>query len=107
MKILKKIFKKKQSSSEAKEIEINNIQEIMGIKAEYEKQKSEILSEAYRVSESIKGEGDAEATAIYSGSYGKDLDFYTFYKTINKWNGKLNCQNQEEIMGFLFENKEK
>ena len=31
-------------------------------------------------SEALKGEGDAEATAVYAGAYGKDEEFYSFLR---------------------------
>ena len=41
-----------------------------------------IMSEAYRQAEIKKGEGDAEAARIYAEAYGKDPDFYQFWKTL-------------------------
>jgi membrane protease subunit HflC len=41
-----------------------------------------IESEAYRISEEIKGKADAEATQIYAESYGKDPDLYQFLKNL-------------------------
>ena len=52
------------------------------IKAEANKQKEIILSEAYREAEKIKGEGDAGAMRIYAQAFGKDPDFYKFLRTL-------------------------
>ncbi len=48
------------------------------IRANANKDKEIILAEAYGKSEALRGEGDAEATAIYAGAYGKDEEFLFF-----------------------------
>ena len=57
-----------------------------GKKAEWlgklENEKRSIASEAYRKSEEIKGNADAEAAAIYAAAYNKDPEFYTFWKSM-------------------------
>jgi modulator of FtsH protease HflC len=50
------------------------------IRATANKDKEIILAEAYGKSEALRGEGDAEATAIYAGAYGKDEEFYSFVR---------------------------
>jgi modulator of FtsH protease HflC len=96
---------KRRMMAEKERISIDEIsmgkEQAQEIRVVSETDKSVILSEAYRKSEILKGEGDAQAAKIYAGSYDKDKDFYGFYKTINKWNGKLNCQNQDNIKKYL------
>ena len=50
------------------------------ISANANKDKEIILAEAYAKSEALRGEGDAEATAIYAGAYGRDEEFYSFVR---------------------------
>jgi modulator of FtsH protease HflC len=54
-------------------------QKILGDK---ERDLREIISEAYKRSEEIKGNADAEATIIYSSAHGLDPEFYSFLKTL-------------------------
>lgn len=60
-----------------------------GRKADYlgklEKDKLTIESEAYRESEEIKGNADAEATRIYAEAYNIDPEFYTFWKSLESY----------------------
>lgn len=60
-----------------------------GRKADYlgklEKDKLTIESEAYRESEEIKGNADAEATRIYAEAYDIDPEFYTFWKSLESY----------------------
>ncbi len=50
------------------------------IRANANKDKEIIMAEAYGKSEALKGEGDAEATAVYAAAYGKDEEFYSFLR---------------------------
>lgn len=52
------------------------------IRAQADRQRQELLAEAYAQSQGIRGEGDAKAASIYSGAYGKNPDFYRFYRSL-------------------------
>ncbi len=60
-----------------------------GIRAEIEgrteKELKIILSEAYKKSQVIKGEGEAKATKIYANAYNKDPEFFAFRKTLETY----------------------
>jgi len=64
-----------------------------GKKAEWlgrlESDKRTIASEAYRKSEEIKGNADAEAAAIYAAAYSKDPEFYSFWKSMDSYKNNL------------------
>jgi len=55
------------------------------IRAEADRQREVILAEAYAKSQSTMGEGDAEASSLYAAAFGKDPDFYTFYKSLEAY----------------------
>ncbi|MGD9600973.1 MAG: protease modulator HflC [Gammaproteobacteria bacterium] len=55
------------------------------IRADADRQRSVISAEAYRDSEILRGEGDATAAAIYAGAYGRNAEFYTFYRSLNAY----------------------
>lgn len=52
------------------------------IRAQADRQREELLAEAYAKSQGVRGEGDAKAAGIYSDAYGKNPDFYRFYKSL-------------------------
>lgn len=64
-----------------------------GKKAEWlgklESDKRTIASEAYRKSEEIKGNADAQAAAIYAAAYNKDPEFYAFWKSMESYKNNL------------------
>ncbi|CAM4152964.1 protease modulator HflC [Bordetella muralis] len=55
------------------------------IRAEADRQREVILAEAYAKSQTVMGEGDAEASGLYAAAFGKDPDFYTFYKSLEAY----------------------
>ena len=55
------------------------------IRAEADREKSEILSKAYEEAQVIMGEGEAEASRIYSDAFSKDREFYTFWRTMETY----------------------
>lgn len=56
-----------------------------GIRADAERQALVIEANAYRDSEQIRGEGDAKAAAIYAEAFGRDPEFYSFYRSLNAY----------------------
>ena len=64
-----------------------------GKKAEWlgklENEKKSLLSKAYAEAERIKGDADARAASIYALSYKKDIDFYTFWKSMEMYRKSL------------------
>ena len=52
------------------------------IRADADKQREIILANAYRESETLRGEGDAKAADIFAKTYSQDSDFYAFYRSM-------------------------
>jgi len=59
------------------------------VRGRKERDLQRIQSEAYRTSEEIKGKADAEASAIYARAYGRDADFYRFWKNLETFRKTL------------------
>jgi len=55
------------------------------IRADADKQREIILANAFRDAEILRGEGDAVAADIYAKSYGEDIEFFTFYRSMNAY----------------------
>jgi len=52
------------------------------IRADADKQREIILANAYRDSEVLRGEGDAQAADIFAKAYSEDSEFYAFYRSM-------------------------
>jgi membrane protease subunit HflC len=53
------------------------------IEGDQERELKRITSEAYKTAQEIMGKADAEATKIYAEAYTKDVDFYSFIKSLD------------------------
>jgi membrane protease subunit HflC len=71
-------------------------EKIMGDK---EREVKTILSEAYKTAKEIEGVADANATEIYAKAFGKDPDFYRFWKTLELYEEHLGGEKTRLILG--------
>jgi membrane protease subunit HflC len=60
-----------------------------GIRAVAERERTVLLAEAQRDADTLRGEGDARATEIYADAYGKNEEFYGFYRSMNAYRDAL------------------
>jgi membrane protease subunit HflC len=68
------------------------------IRADADKQREVIIAEAYREAQKAKGEGDATAAAIYSQSYGKNPEFYAFYRSTEAYKNSFNSKSDVMVL---------
>ena len=59
-----------------------------------DKDKEVIISKAYEESETIKGVADGQAAGIYAEAYGKDREFYEFWKSVESYKKTLPAMNK-------------
>jgi modulator of FtsH protease HflC len=66
------------------------------IRADADRQREVILAQAYRDAQKIKGDGDAKATALYAGAFGRNPEFYAFYRSLDVY--KQGFKNKSDVM---------
>jgi membrane protease subunit HflC len=66
------------------------------IRADADKQRQVILAQAYRDAQKIKGEGDAKASALYAAAFGRNSEFYAFYRSLDAY--KQTFKNKSDVM---------
>ena len=66
------------------------------IQAFADKERTIILANAYRDSEKIRGEGDAISASNYAEAYSQDVDFYSFYRSLESY--KKSFSDQGDIL---------
>lgn len=69
----------------ANELRSTGFAESEKIRADADREREIIIAEAYRDAQQIKGDGDANAAAIYAGAFKKNPDFYSFYKSLEAY----------------------
>lgn len=72
----------KERATVAKAFRSAGEEKAKGIRANADRQRTEILAEAYRKSEEIRGDGDAQAAKIYADAFGADKEFYSFTRSL-------------------------
>jgi len=55
------------------------------ITADADRQREEILAQAYSESQVIRGQGDAKAAATYTAAFGQDPAFFDFYRSLQAY----------------------
>ena len=68
------------------------------IKADADRQKQIIVAEAYRDAQRIKGEGDALAARIYSEAFGRNPEFYSFYRSLEAYRASLRSKSDVMVL---------
>jgi membrane protease subunit HflC len=66
------------------------------IRADADRQREVIVSEAYRDAQKIKGEGDAKASALYAEAFGRDPQFAQFYRSLEAY--RATFRNKSDVM---------
>jgi membrane protease subunit HflC len=80
----------------ANELRASGAAEGEKIKADADKQREVILAEAYRDAQKTKGEGDARASAIYASAFGRNPEFYSFYRSLEAY--KQSFGSKSDVM---------
>jgi membrane protease subunit HflC len=55
------------------------------IRADADRQREVILAEAYRDAQTVKGDGDAKASALFADAFGRDPQFAQFYRSLEAY----------------------
>lgn len=68
------------------------------IRADADKQREVIIAEAFREAQRIKGEGDAKAAETYAAAYGKNPEFYAFYRSLDAYRNSFKSRNDVMVL---------
>jgi membrane protease subunit HflC len=78
------------------------------IRAEADRQQTVIVAEAERDAQRLRGEGDAEAAAIFANAAQADPSFYAFYRSLEAYrnsltdgNGVIVLDNKDPFLQYL------
>lgn len=82
----------------ANELRSTGAAEAEKIKADADKQKEVIVAEAYRDAQQVKGEGDARAAAVYAAAFGKNPEFYAFYRSMQAYRESFRSKSDVMVL---------
>jgi membrane protease subunit HflC len=81
---------------EASELRAAGVAEAEQIRTDAEQQRTTILAEAQRQAQTIQGEGDAKASQLYAQSFGKNPEFYRFYRSMEAY--RATFKNRSDVL---------
>jgi len=68
------------------------------VRAEADRQSLELVSSAQRDADIIRGEADAESNRVYAEAYGRDPEFFNFYRSLSAYEQALKGNNSSMVM---------
>ncbi|NML14285.1 protease modulator HflC [Azohydromonas caseinilytica] len=80
----------------ANELRSTGAAEAERIRADADRQREVIVAEAYRDAQKIKGEGDAQASALYADAFGRDPQFAQFYRSLEAY--RASFRQKSDVM---------
>jgi membrane protease subunit HflC len=94
------IYKRMQTEREreAKEFRAKGAEEAQKIRSTADKERTIILAEARKKSEITRGEGDSQATRIFAQSFGRDEEFFKFYRTMQAYRKTLGKEDTTMVL---------
>ena len=85
-----------ERTKEATELRSTGKEQAEKIRASADRERTIELANAYRDSEQLRGQGDAEAAGIYASAFSQDEEFYAFMRSLNAY--KSAFANKGDIM---------
>ncbi len=81
------IFQRMQTEREreATEIRAQGEEAAQRIRSRADREVTVIVADANRESEQVRGEGDAERTSIFAEAFGRDPEFFSFYRSMQAY----------------------
>ncbi|HLJ72202.1 MAG TPA: protease modulator HflC, partial [Roseiarcus sp.] len=73
-------------------------QQSQQIKAEADRKVTVTVAQAQQQAEQIRGQGDAERNRIFAEAYGKDPDFFAFYRSMQAYENGLKASNSRIVL---------
>ncbi len=89
---------KAERLAEAANLRAIGTQQAQTIKAVADRQAVEIVADANRESNVLRGEGDAQRAAIFADAYGKDPEFFDFYRSMEAYGKALKSSNTTMLL---------
>jgi len=87
-----------ERNAEAARIRAGGQQAAQSLRAIADRQAIEIVAAAQRDSEILRGEGDAQRSAIFASAFSKDPEFYEFYRSLQSYRQALGSNGTTMVL---------
>ena len=94
------IYRRMQTEREreAKELRAQGYELGQRIRASADRERRVLIAEAQKKAQIIRGQGDGEATRIFAEAFGKDIDFFSFYRSMQAYRDALGDDNTSFVL---------
>lgn len=89
---------KTERAREAAELRAQGNEQAKRIKATADRQVTVTIADANRDAERLRGEGDAERNRIYAAAFGRDPDFFAFYRSMQAYEEGLKSNDTRLVI---------
>ena len=83
---------------EAREARAQGFEKAQQIRAAADRERTVLLAEAQRTAEITRGEGDQEATLIWADGFGRDPQFFRFYRSMQAYREALKADDTTMVL---------
>jgi membrane protease subunit HflC len=94
------IFRRMQTEREreAKEFRAQGAEVGQRIRSRADKEKTILLAEARKNAQILRGQGDGEAVRIFAEAFGQDVDFFSFYRSMQAYREALSSDDTTMVL---------
>jgi membrane protease subunit HflC len=83
---------------EAAEFRAQGSQKSQEIRSKADRDVTVLVAEATSKSEQVRGEGDGERNHIFAEAFGKDVDFFTFYRSMQAYEAGMRHNDTRMVL---------
>ena len=94
------VYQRMQTERQRKaaEFRAQGSQRALEIRARADREVVVLVAQATSTGEQVRGDGDAVRNQIYAGAYGRDPDFFAFYRTMQAYENSLSAGNTRMLL---------
>jgi membrane protease subunit HflC len=83
---------------EASEFRAQGAETAQRIRSRADRERTVLIAEAQKQSEILRGEGDSKAVKIFADAFGKDPDFFAFYRSMQAYGQALGSDDTTMVL---------
>ena len=94
------VFRRMQTEREreAKELRAEGAEEAQKLRAIADRKRVILIAEAKKLAQITRGEGDSTAIRIFADAFGQDVEFFSFYRSMEAYSEALGSDNTTMVL---------
>ncbi len=89
---------KTEREREAREFRAQGAEISQRIRSRADREKTVLIAEAQKEAQILRGEGDGNAVRIFAEAFGTDIDFFTFYRSMQAYRESLGGEDTTMVL---------